>query len=191
MANAAMATGDYPQISASQYASTTYGLGVGGDGPVGGAVLGLLGTASSTFSPLGAQQGWGDVIRNEAGPPFATSVARGRLHLPLHPTTDSNIRDTEEEEVMANPKRRLVQVLIMDPNENVPLESCLLYRGDQKLTDATDAELYFEIDIKDILAKHNQNRVKLVDKKVKERVEYLEPAKIRDLKMVVVTVAEF
>lgn len=87
--------------------------------------------------------------------------------------------------------RRLVQVFIADPNENVPLESSLLYSGEQKLTDATDQELFFEIDIKGILDKHNEKRVKMVDKKVKERVEHLEPAKIRDLKMVVVNVAGF
>lgn len=95
----------------------------------------------------------------------------------------------EKEPPMA--ARRLVQVFIADPNENVPLDQSLLYSGEQKLTDATDQELFFEIDIKSILEKHNEKRVKMVDKKVKERVEHLEPAKIRDLKMVVVNVAGF
>ena len=88
-------------------------------------------------------------------------------------------------------KRRLVQVIIVDPNENVPLEQCVIYRGEQMLTDLTDQELFFELDIKDLLAKHNEKRVKLTDKKIKERVEHLEPAKVRDLKMVVVNIAEF
>lgn len=92
---------------------------------------------------------------------------------------------------LATPTRRLVQVFIADPNENIPLEQSLLYSGEQKLTDATDQELFFEIDIKTILEKHNEKRVKVVDKKIKERTEYLEPAKIRDLKMVVVNVAGF
>ncbi len=87
--------------------------------------------------------------------------------------------------------RRLVQVFIADPEENVPLERSLLYSGEQKLTDATDQELFFEIDIKSVLEKHNEVRIKFVNKKVKERTEYLEPAKIRDLKMVVVNVATF
>jgi hypothetical protein len=91
--------------------------------------------------------------------------------------------------VSTMPSRRVVQVIIADANENVPLEDCLLYNGDEKLTDATDQELFFELDIKEMLATHNAKRVKLVDKKVKDRVEYLEPAKVRDLKMVVVTVA--
>lgn len=87
--------------------------------------------------------------------------------------------------------RRYVQVFICDPNENVPIESCLLYQGKPKLTDLTDQELFFEIDIKSALEKHNENRVGYVDKSVKERTEYLDPARIRDLKMTVVTIASF
>lgn len=87
--------------------------------------------------------------------------------------------------------RRLVQVFIADPDENVPLDRALLYSGSQKFTDATDQELFFEIDIKSILDNYNDERVKLVNKKVKERTEYLEPVKIRDLKMTVVNIATF
>jgi hypothetical protein len=87
--------------------------------------------------------------------------------------------------------RRLVQVYIADTDENVPLEHSLLYSGEQKLTDATDQELFFEIDIKAILEGHNAKRVNFVNKKVKERTENLEPVKIRDLKMIVVNVATF
>lgn len=87
--------------------------------------------------------------------------------------------------------RRYVQVFICDSNENVPIESCLLYQGKPKLTDLTDQELFFEIDIKSALEKHNENRVGYVDKSVKERTEYLDPARIRDLKMTVVTIASF
>ena len=85
--------------------------------------------------------------------------------------------------------RRVVQVFIADPNDNIPLDDCLLFKGEEKLTDATDQELFFELDIKDLLEKHNEKRVKVIDKKVKDRTEYLEAAKVRDLKMVVVTVA--
>lgn len=87
--------------------------------------------------------------------------------------------------------RRLVQVFIADPNDNIPLEQCLLYKGEQKLTDLTDQELFFEVDIKSILAAHNEKRVNMIDKKIKERTEHLEPARVRDLKMVVATLATF
>lgn len=87
--------------------------------------------------------------------------------------------------------RRLVKVVIIDPNENIPLKDCILYSGDEQLTDLTDQELFFEIDIKQLLDAHNDKRTKVVDKKVKERTEFLEAAKIRDLKMVVVNIASF
>lgn len=92
---------------------------------------------------------------------------------------------------MADNKHRLVQVLIADPDENIPLDECLIYNGSPKLTDATDQELYFELDIKTMLEDHNKKRITHIDKKVKERTEHLEPARVRDLKMVVVTLASF
>lgn len=87
--------------------------------------------------------------------------------------------------------RRVVQIYIADPNRNVPLEDCLLYKGEPFLTDLNDTELFYELDIKAILTTYNEKRVKMVDKTVKDRTEYLEPAKVRDLRMVVVKVAEF
>jgi hypothetical protein len=101
----------------------------------------------------------------------------------------ANSQQRQEMNKMSN--RRLVKVIIVDPNENIPLNDCILYSGEEKLTDATDQELFFEIDIKRLLDEHNAKRTKFIDKKVKERSEYLEPAKIRDLKMVVVGIASF
>lgn len=163
-----MAIGDVPDISASAHTHTTYGLGsLGAQGQLAGGLLGggaLLGVGA--VNPASRQAG-------------------------RQANTISQQITQEYQAAMANTTRRLVQVFIADPNENVPLEQSLLYRGEQKLTDATDQELYFEIDIKDILAKHNEARCKVVDKKVKERTEYLEPARVRDLKMVVTTIATF
>lgn len=97
----------------------------------------------------------------------------------------------QKEPDMAATTRRLVQVFIVDPHESVPLADCLLYKGDLQLTDLTDQELFYELDIKQMLDAHNDKRRKIIDKKVKERVEHLEPARIRDLKMQIVTVAQF
>lgn len=89
------------------------------------------------------------------------------------------------------PNRRIVQVYIADPSDDVPLADAILYSGDQKMTDLTDQELFFEIDIRAVLETHNAKRTKIINKKIKDRTEYLEPAKVRDLKMVVVDVASF
>lgn len=95
---------------------------------------------------------------------------------------------------MANQTRRIVQVFIADPNENVPLDAAVLFKGEQKLTESTDQELYFELPIADTLAKHNEKRAKWLDKEATKRSGkdvFLDPAKIRELKMVVVTIAQF
>lgn len=89
---------------------------------------------------------------------------------------------------------RIVKVYIADPNTNLPLEKRVLYTGEEKLTDLTDQELFFEVPIKELLDKHNELRAKTVDKKASEkfgRDVFLEPVRIRDLKMVVTTVAQF
>lgn len=109
-------------------------------------------------------------------------------------TTDDDLTlTTEEKPNMSN--RRIVQVYIADPNESVPLEKSLLYQDDAPhLTDLTDQELFFEIDIKNILDKHNEYRVTVKDKEASEGKNndvMLEKAKIRDLKMTVVEIAKF
>ena len=88
-------------------------------------------------------------------------------------------------------KRRIVKVFVVDPDENVPLEKSIIYRGDEKMTDLTDQELYFELELGALLKAHNEYRVTLINKAVKERTEHLEPARIRDLSMTIVTVATF
>lgn len=97
----------------------------------------------------------------------------------------------EEGEDMAKTQRRLVQVFIVDPDENVPLGDAIIYRGDQVFTDLTDQELFFDIDIKGALADHNIKRKTIIDKAVTDRTAYLEPARIRDLKMTVTVIATF
>lgn len=87
---------------------------------------------------------------------------------------------------------RLVKVFIADTDENVPLEKRLLYRGDELFTDLTDQELFFEVPITDLLSKHNEFRLTLKDKKAsKEKDVFLEPIRVRDLKMLVVALANF
>lgn len=94
---------------------------------------------------------------------------------------------------MANVNRRIVQVIIADPNENVPLNKAVMYQGEQILTDLSDQELFFELPVKELLAKHNAERVKMLDKEASRRSGkdiLLEPVKVRELKMVVVLVAQ-
>lgn len=165
--------GDMPTIVDAGHAHTIYGL-------------------SNLASPLSISAGTGLATQF-----LASNQLLGAAHqtASLHkrrqevdPVVQAIVKETKKENPVS---RRLVQVFIADPDENVPLEQSMLYSGEQKLTDATDQELFFEIDMKLILEKHNAARVTFINKKVKERVEYLEPVKIRDLRMVVVSVATF
>ena len=102
--------------------------------------------------------------------------------------------ETQEDDMAKQAGRRIVKVFIVDPDENVPMGKCVLYEEKEKVTDQTDQELYFDLDIKGILTKHNEYRKTLVNKKLTEKVgkEVLcEPVKVRDLSMCVVTVASF
>lgn len=100
-------------------------------------------------------------------------------------------------ETMPNPTpptRRLVQVFIADPDPNVPLKAALLYKGELIFTDATDQELYFGVPVVDLLDKHNLARAGWLDREATKRAGkdiFLEPARVRDLRMVVVNVATF
>lgn len=159
-----MMNGDMPTMATSTYTANAFALNAGG---------GL-----QNLTAIGG----GNVLGNTA------NLNAAKLHQMMQQNPVPHQHQKQEPQM---PSRRLVQVFIADTDENIPLDKSLLFSGEQKFTDATDQELFFEIDIKSVLEKHNEERVKIVNKKVKERTEYLEPAKIRDLKMVVVNVATF
>ena len=94
---------------------------------------------------------------------------------------------------MAN-QTRIIRVYVADTDENIALENRLLYTGTEKLTDATDQELFYDVPINELLSKHNEFRKTVTDKKQSEkfgRDVKLEPVRIRDLKMTIVTIASF
>lgn len=112
-----------------------------------------------------------------------------RLQQALHRETTE-----EKETTMPSSQKRVVKVFVADPDEKVPADKSLLYEGKEHVTDLTDQELFFEVDIKPLLEKHNAERTKMVDKPSSQKFGkevYLEPAKIRDLRMTVVVVAQF
>lgn len=133
---------------------------------------------------------WGDTATKSArrlfqsDPHFFDQLRQ--IHQLQQPTTP--------QPVMPNPSRRIVQVFIADPNENVPLAKAVLYTGTQHLTDLTDNELFFEVPIAELLKAFNSERVTWTDKEASKKAGkdiFLDPVKIRDLKMVVVTIAQF
>lgn len=163
-----------PHIASSNYATSAYALNANH------TATGGLATLVDTTNTMTTAGQWFDVqptenlvLRRHISPQVATKPKPVIMDMPEKTTS------------------RFVRVIIVDPNENLSLEDRLVYKGDEKFTDLNDQELFFELDIKTLLASHNEKRVKTVDKSVKERTQYLEAAKIRDLKMVVVNIATF
>jgi hypothetical protein len=93
--------------------------------------------------------------------------------------------------------RRLVQVFIIDPDERMPLDESILHQSnDPFLTDLTDQEIFYGLHIAEMLSGHNERRAETLDKKATNQNHhgenvYLEPIRVRDLRMVVVTMANF
>lgn len=86
---------------------------------------------------------------------------------------------------------RLARVVVFDPTEALPLDKRILVMTEEKPTDLTDQELFFELDVKNILDKHNAVRAQTRDKKASEKAGkdvFLEPIRIRDLRMTVLEV---
>lgn len=156
---------DMPAMAATTYGSCSSNLVVG----------------TSDWSAEGFKQfGWTD-----------NTIKFGQL-LDRHSKTATET-EFQPQNITSMPKR-IVRVYLADTDDNVPLEKSLLYTGSEKLTDLTDQELYFEIPVTDILAKHNEFRKTVVNKKSTQQIGkevFLDPVKIRDLKMTVVTVASF
>lgn len=85
---------------------------------------------------------------------------------------------------------RLVRTFIIDADENLPMPRRLLHQ-DERITDLTDQELFFECNIKAILQTHNVYRSTLIDKeqtKAQGKNIPLEPVRIKDLKMFTVDI---
>lgn len=145
---------------------------------------------SSTVNPMAAMGiGWNAQAferRIQAAPHGGIAQAIGQ-HLAIN-----QLQQQQEKAQVSN--ARIVKVFIADPNDNLPLEKRILYKGEEMLTDLTDQELFYEVPISELLSKHNEYRKTVVDKKQAEKFGrdiFLEPARIRDLRMVVVDVAKF
>lgn len=84
--------------------------------------------------------------------------------------------------------RRNVKIIIADPHPDIPLDKCVLMQTGEFVTDSSDQELFFELPITEMLKRHNELRVTVNDKEKTNRFARemkLEPARVRDLKMIV------
>ena len=183
-----------PSISSSNYANTSYtpgmwetGITTTGSGTTSSLMAGGIGVALAPFE----MHPFKEFEQAKHFDPFAAQLF-GEVSKPpaVAPKAPAQTKTQPENKVAT----RIVKVFIADTNENLPVEHQLLHRGEERLTDSTDQELFFEIPINEILKTHNELRSKTKDKKASERHGkeiFLEPVRIRDLKMIVVQVAAF
>ena len=207
-----MATHELPNMLMPKHAHTVYKAG---DMTAGAVSTGTMANTfygdqpaqqSSILPAVGRAEQWEDEDwsrgrrrqRTNPGDRLDALVVTELLHArqegPAGPSgPEGNTGKPGKEADMAN-KKRIVRVIIVDPHDDIPVGDAILYKGDDVFTDKTDQELFFDIPITKLLEDHNSRRVKVRDRKAsrgKEREELLEPARIRDLDMVVLTIAEF
>ena len=80
--------------------------------------------------------------------------------------------------------KRLVQVIVVDPDPKVPDEKSILHYSNEFLTSKTDEELKFELDLKTLLETHNKVRKAIEDEVASDKrnkTVYLKPVRISDL----------
>lgn len=168
----AQSAGDFPQITNSSYGANTQ----------------WLGTLTADGVTQWEQDDSPNLLRGLKQRSPLGKAAEDVLDL----TTSILFQHQQNQTNMST--RRIVKVFIADPHPDVPMDKALLHKGDEKWTDSTNEELYFEIPINDLLKTHNAERVKWLDKEATRKAGkdiYLEPVRIRDLKMVVVEIAKF
>lgn len=160
-----------PTISSSSYALNTFDAGAW----LAENAQKLAIDAHPMFAPETVARRWQPV-------PDSATLAGAAIARQLFP----------EKKEMAN--TRLVRVIIADPNLNLPIDKRLLHSGAEQLTDLTDQELFFAVEINTLLKAHNDVRSKTRDKAASEKAGrdvFLEPVRIRDLRMHVISIAEF
>ena len=186
-----------PTISSSNYTNTTYTPGMWDTSTtIAGTVtsapsVGFVGMGVvAPLTPYRAEV-WDNARFEQLEKkinPFQQELAAAK---PAAPAAAAAPKPVQKEKEVAT---RIVKVYIADTNDNLKVSDQLLHRGQEHLTDATDQELFFEIPINEILKTHNELRAGTRDRKASEKAGkdiFLEPIRIRDLKMVVVTVASF
>lgn len=86
--------------------------------------------------------------------------------------------------------RRLVEIIAVDRDVNVPFDKAVIFQGERRITDLSDHELMFEAKLDEALATYNQYRVTVrdEDRSATARSDvYLKPLRLKDLRAIVIT----
>lgn len=90
--------------------------------------------------------------------------------------------------------KRLVQVVVVDPDKRVEDQFSVVHMGEPHVTSLADEDLLLEVDLKAALAEHNMVRKKIEDEDrsdKRNKAVYLKVVKVSDLEVKVITIAKF
>ena len=90
--------------------------------------------------------------------------------------------------------KRLVQLVVVDPDKRVEDNQSLVYMGPTLLTSIGDEDLILETDLREALAKHNDRRGAIEDEDRSDKRNksvYLKPRKLSELEIRVVVLETF
>lgn len=110
-------------------------------------------------------------------------------YMPDFTTTTTNL--DKEEEIMC---RKLVQVYVVDPDVRVPDEKAVLYESKEFVTIETEDEIRDGLDLKGMLKKHNEVRVKILDEvrtDESDRDIFLRKIRIKDISIQILDILTF
>lgn len=106
---------------------------------------------------------------------------------------DTSETNTKKEKKMSQ-QRRMVHVLVVDPDLKVPDEQSVLHDSKEFVTSKTDEELKYDLNLKTMLEEHNVVRGKVVDEAASEKRGkdiFLKKIKISNLVIHVYETAKF
>lgn len=157
----------------------------------------LSANARTTFTSTGTSAPFvwaGDDTRTQVAPRRpALPWSHDNIYGALAAAVANTPKNEAEKMSSKTPSCRMVQIFVVDPDENLPVEARLLYAdAAPRMTDATDEELHFDLGLPELLAKHNEVRERTpLREQEGERERFMKPARIRDLVIAVTTLAAF
>lgn len=174
-----MAIGDMPKFQNLGASSSSYSAGALGVGS--GTGMQMLGGGNLNWHEA-------DATASDTGVWKQNIIAAQAL---IGATQDRRVTVSKPQIDSKTTKLRVVRVFLVDPDDRLPVDKRILYKSDEMITDATDQELFFGIDVKNLIDAHNKMRAKTEWEHRGKSKTGLKEIRIRDLVMSVTTLAEF
>lgn len=102
----------------------------------------------------------------------------------------NNVVGLQQFQAVAQPAKRLVRVLVVDTDSNVPAKNSKIF-DEEMFTTLSNDKINLSIDVKDALEKHNALRVKFYRETQEGNKIYLKALELSDITVTVIQLAVF